>query len=181
VHPYQPSSQGPRFRTGLGDMFKEDEDDSWFDWVCDNLICCTCSLLNIFICRLLRPLYYFSSYRPQLDIFVLSDTHLQPHAPIDFFSFVSERQICLDCYTDTTTTTCLVSCWNAFVIFWRFLLNIPASTSGNTSTWSKTQQLEIWSPGDLEKDLFLIYSPASASCGWPLIVLIGSSYLLSCF
>jgi hypothetical protein len=55
----------------------------------------------------------------------------------------------------------LIRIWRANVIFWRFLLNIPASKSQNTARRSKTQQLEVWTPGDLERELFLIYSPAS--------------------
>jgi hypothetical protein len=55
----------------------------------------------------------------------------------------------------------LVRLWRAFVIFWRFLLNIPATTAKNTPKMSRVQQLEIWYPGDFEKELFLIYSPAN--------------------
>lgn len=51
--------------------------------------------------------------------------------------------------------------WKAFVIFWRFLLNIPASTAKNTPKMSRVQQLEVWNPADFEKELFLMYSPAS--------------------
>lgn len=54
-----------------------------------------------------------------------------------------------------------VRLWRAFVIFWRFLLNIPATTAKNTPKMSRIQQLEIWYPGDFEKELFLFYSPAN--------------------
>ena len=55
----------------------------------------------------------------------------------------------------------LVRLWKAFVIFWRFLLNISATTAKNTPNMSRIQQLEIWYPADFEKELFLVYSPAN--------------------
>jgi len=55
----------------------------------------------------------------------------------------------------------LVRLCKAFVIFWRFLLNISATTAKNTPKMSRIQQLEIWHPANFEKELFLVYSPAN--------------------
>ncbi|KAH7871841.1 uncharacterized protein C8R40DRAFT_1120426 [Lentinula edodes] len=71
--------------------------------------------------------------------------------------------------------------WNALIAFWRFLLGLKPSTKLPSSTRKSTrvQQLQIWTPGDLEMMLFNIYSPVHAllwmatnSSNWIIMLLI---------
>ncbi|KAH6918577.1 hypothetical protein BKA70DRAFT_20519 [Coprinopsis sp. MPI-PUGE-AT-0042] len=55
--------------------------------------------------------------------------------------------------------------WWAFISSWRFLLNIPpppASAGTNGNPKARVQELDIWFPGELELQLFSIYSPVHA-------------------
>jgi hypothetical protein len=54
--------------------------------------------------------------------------------------------------------------WRLFVMTWRFLLNLspPQTLVSPNSNSSKVQELEVWTPGDLELQLFSLYSPVHA-------------------
>jgi hypothetical protein len=55
--------------------------------------------------------------------------------------------------------------WQAFKYSWRFLFNVTvpqASTNSNAFSPSKIQELDVWTPGDLELQLFSLYSPVHA-------------------
>ncbi|KAJ3503667.1 hypothetical protein NMY22_g18169 [Coprinellus aureogranulatus] len=56
--------------------------------------------------------------------------------------------------------------WQAFAYSWRFLFNIspPQSSPSSTNPFSpsKIQELDVWTPGDLELQLFSLYSPVHA-------------------
>lgn len=56
--------------------------------------------------------------------------------------------------------------WQAFAYSWRFLFNITPSqastSSSNSFSPSKIQELDVWTPGDLELQLFSLYSPVHA-------------------
>lgn len=70
--------------------------------------------------------------------------------------------------------------WWAFISSWRFLLNIPpppASAGTNGNPKARVQELDVWFPGELELQLFSIYSPvhallwlATASSNWIIMV-----------
>lgn len=80
--------------------------------------------------------------------------------------------------------TVLGHLWHGFVISVRFLLNLSPPKdrqkilSGSTDS-ERIQQLEVWSPGPLESNLFAIYSPVHAllwtawtSANWMLLFCI---------
>lgn len=54
--------------------------------------------------------------------------------------------------------------WYYFSYFWRFLLGIqpPTRVTLPKEKTSRVQELEMWEPGEMELELFSIYSPAHA-------------------
>lgn len=54
--------------------------------------------------------------------------------------------------------------WRAFMVSIRFLLNMspPKDRQTSASRGERVQQLEVWTPADLELALFPIYSPVHA-------------------
>ena len=75
----------------------------------------------------------------------------------------------------------LLISWNTFSSSWRFLLGMkPRSSSAPPQGKTKpVQQLEVWTPGELQLELFSLYSPlhpllwiATGSSNWMLMILI---------
>ena len=71
--------------------------------------------------------------------------------------------------------------WYALSLSWRFLLGMQLPHAGPAikETISKVQELEVWTPSEMETELFSIYSPAHAllwlaigSTNWLLSILI---------
>lgn len=61
----------------------------------------------------------------------------------------------------------LLFLWNCFISFWKFLLGISTATPSSSSPargapGDQIQQLEVWTPGELERVLFSTYSPVHA-------------------
>jgi len=57
--------------------------------------------------------------------------------------------------------------WKCFITFWKFLFGISTATPSSSSPargapTDQIQQLEVWTPGELERVLFSIYSPVHA-------------------
>jgi hypothetical protein len=153
----------PESGTGWEEMYMEADEQPWFDWVRPTALyvphswishrCATqtfpTQILLIGI-TVLNSIYLFSRTR-------IYDLNLQPANLVNspnakFVATVADPP---------PPPSLVVRLWKAFVIFWRFLLNIPATTAKNTPKMSRVQQLETWNPGDFEKELFLVYSPAS--------------------
>ncbi|KAF9789891.1 hypothetical protein BJ322DRAFT_1044751 [Thelephora terrestris] len=133
----------PESVTGWEEMYMEAEELSFFDWTFPAQIL----LIGIAV---FNSIYLFSRTRNY-------DLSLQPSNLVN-----SPNAKFVATVSDPPPPPSLpVRLWRAFVIFWRFLLNIPATTAKNTPKMARVQQLEIWYPGDFEKELFLIYSPAN--------------------
>ncbi|KAJ8078784.1 hypothetical protein PM082_013067 [Marasmius tenuissimus] len=70
--------------------------------------------------------------------------------------------------------------WQGFLSFWRFLLGMKQPKSNAIPRKaSRIQQLEVWSPGELELTLFTLYSPAhsllwigTSSSNWIVMLLL---------
>ena len=71
--------------------------------------------------------------------------------------------------------------WRAFVVSVRFLLNMtpPKDRQIIGNRTERVQQLEVWTPGELETALFSIYSPvhsllwmALTSANWMMMIFI---------
>ena len=71
--------------------------------------------------------------------------------------------------------------WYALSLSWRFLfgMQLPHAGPATKEVTSKVQELEVWTPSEMETELFSIYSPAHAllwlaigSTNWLLSILI---------
>lgn len=71
--------------------------------------------------------------------------------------------------------------WYALSFSWRFLfgMQLPHAGPATKEATSKVQELEVWTPSEMETELFSIYSPAHAllwlaigSTNWLLSILI---------
>lgn len=70
--------------------------------------------------------------------------------------------------------------WRGFSASWRFLLGMkPPSYPAPSARTTRVQQLEMWTPNELEVTLFNVYSPvhallwmATGSSNWMLMMLI---------
>jgi hypothetical protein len=73
------------------------------------------------------------------------------------------------------------SLWFGFSASWRFLLGMqpPVYNTAPPAKTARVQQLEVWTPGDLELMLFNVYSPvhvflwmATGSSNWMMMVFV---------
>jgi hypothetical protein len=74
--------------------------------------------------------------------------------------------------------------WHLFSVCWRWLLNFDPPKARHTRSCDdgpvrRVQQLEVWTPGELEATLFCIYSPAhvllwmaTGSSNWIIMLFI---------
>ncbi|KAH9974870.1 hypothetical protein BJV77DRAFT_936023, partial [Russula vinacea] len=134
----------PDSDVGWEDMYREDNNVAWFNWVRSSL---TCLLI---VTTSLNALFLFT-HTKLFHLFLQPDpvASLHPH-------FVSEP----------TSPPALVSrlrahAWGVFLAFWRFLLGITPSSSPGSSAYGGThvQELEVWTPGEGEFMFFFVYSP----------------------
>ena len=61
--------------------------------------------------------------------------------------------------------SCLAALWRGLVVSTRFLLNLSPPKAKPPKPWEedeRVQQLEVWTPGELELALFGLYSPVHA-------------------
>jgi len=155
----------PESATGWEEMYMEAEEQPWFDWVCPVMLQSPSldipddyqSPIQTFPAQILlisvavfNSIYLFSRTRTY-------DLNLQPSNLVNS----PNAKFIATVTNPPPPPSLLVRLWKAFVIFWRFLLNIPASTAKNTPKMSRVQQLEVWNPSDFEKELFLMYSPGN--------------------
>ncbi|KAJ4487945.1 hypothetical protein J3R30DRAFT_3432367 [Lentinula aciculospora] len=134
------------------EMLRETEGRSWFDWTMP-------MTLFLLAASLTNAVYTFTRirlYRLHRRIEPVSS----PNA-----KFVDSDDVDFDNLDPPSLAVRFrAGAWNAFIAFWRFLLGLKPSTKLPSSTRKSTrvQQLEIWTPGDLEMMLFNIYSPVHA-------------------
>ncbi|TFK42573.1 hypothetical protein BDQ12DRAFT_732214 [Crucibulum laeve] len=153
---------------GWEDMYREGEGDSWFDWT----VPVTFLLIGASI---LNAVYLFSRIR-------LYHLHRQrelvasPHA-----KFVDAELDFEPLKPPSLGAQLRSGAWYAFSASWRFLLgmNPPKRAASRPTKTAQVQQLQMWAPGDLEIELFSIFSPAHAllwtatgSSNWILMFLI---------
>ncbi|KAK0210762.1 hypothetical protein DFS33DRAFT_1295335 [Desarmillaria ectypa] len=158
--------QVPDSDLGWEDMYREDEGVSWFDWTVPlTLLLIAGSLAN--------SIFLFTRIR-------LYHLHQQP----DPVSSPNAKYVSAELDFEPLEPPSLLSrfrsgAWAAFLAFWRFLLGIEPSKSTPSKRMSRVQQIDMWSPGDLETLVFCIYSPAHAllwcatgSSNWMIMLLI---------
>ncbi|KAI0082798.1 hypothetical protein K474DRAFT_1654972 [Panus rudis PR-1116 ss-1] len=159
----------PESDTGWEDMYREDENESWFDWTVPvSFLLVAASILNTMSLFTRTKNYQLNLARDPVS---------SPHA-----KFVPR--------TDTTTPppsppplyiSALKYFWRAFLISIRFLFNMSQKKSGEVNYGSRVervQQLEVWNPGELEMHFFAVYSPVHALL-W--MATNGSNWMLMMF
>ncbi|KAJ3761460.1 hypothetical protein EV360DRAFT_93003 [Lentinula raphanica] len=151
------------------EMLRESEGRSWFDWTMPM----TLFLIGTSIANAVYAFTRIKIYRLHRRVEPVSS----PNA-----KFVDSDDLDFDSLEPPSLAVRFrAGLWNAFIAFWRFLLGLRPSTKVPSSARKSTrvQQLEIWTPGDLELMLFNIYSPVHAllwmatnSSNWIIMLLI---------
>lgn len=153
---------------GWEDMYREGEGDFWFDWtILVSTMLIAASVLNTFYLFTRTKLYRLHRQPEPVSSpnarFVSAQLDFEPLEPPSLVSHLrSGVRYALACS-------------------WRFLLGmqLPASPRDIPGRTSRLQQLEVWTPGELETTLFTVYSPAHAflwmateSSNWVLTLII---------
>ncbi|KAJ7046791.1 hypothetical protein C8F04DRAFT_1061771 [Mycena alexandri] len=153
---------------GWEDMYREGEGHSWFDWTVPmSIFLLTTAVLN--------AIYLFSRIK-------LYRLHMRPD-PVSSpnAKFVAAQLDFQPLEPPPLTARIRKSLWYGFSISWRFLLGMrpPATPTVPAAKTARVQQLEVWTPGELELTLFNVYSPmhvflwmATGSSNWMLMLLI---------
>ncbi|KAI0636759.1 hypothetical protein C8Q77DRAFT_523030 [Trametes polyzona] len=167
---------------GWEDMYREGEGESWFDWTVPmTFILVSASIVNaLFLFTRTRVYYLNLASEP------VSSPHAsfvkRPRTPhrtssddlVPRRSFLSSLAALLGSF--------LSALWRGFCLSLRFLLNLSPPKTRAPQPWEedqRVQQLEVWTPGELELALFGTYSPVHAllwmaltSANWMMMFLI---------
>lgn len=153
---------------GWEDMYREGEGYSWFDWTVPVIFLCIFGSAMNAVYLFTRTKIYHLRLR--------SDLVSSPHATFVAGQVSRESEVQL-----SLGRRLLLLAWNTFSSSWRFLLGMkPRSSSAPPQGKTKpVQQLEVWTPGELQLELFSLYSPlhpllwiATGSSNWMLMLLI---------
>ncbi|KAF9454499.1 hypothetical protein P691DRAFT_806680 [Macrolepiota fuliginosa MF-IS2] len=153
---------------GWEDMYREGEGTSWFDWTVP------VTLLLIFG-SVFNTAYLFSRTRIY-----------QFHKRIDPLSSPNAKTIAAELDVEPLKPPSLgaqlrAGAWYAFSYSWRWLLGMkpPQMYKPVPPKMTKVQQLLVWNPGELELELFSLYSPihallwlATSSSNWILMFFV---------
>ncbi|EPQ58114.1 hypothetical protein GLOTRDRAFT_72177 [Gloeophyllum trabeum ATCC 11539] len=151
---------------GWEDMYREGEDEPWFDWTIPTSLLLIAAAMG-------NAMYLFTRVRIY-RLYNQPDPVSSPHAkfvPMDLDFSPLEPPSAISRIRSAS--------WKAFVAFWRFLLNMSPRGSSTSKEPDKVQQLEVWAPGEFELRLFCIYSPvapflwmATNTSNWMLMIFI---------
>ncbi|KAI0320094.1 hypothetical protein OF83DRAFT_1259018 [Amylostereum chailletii] len=136
----------PDSNTGWEDMYHEDNNASWLDWtVLLTFLLLSATSVNTLFLFTHTKIYHLHSQ---------PDPVASPHA----------RFVAKPADPPTLGTRVRAYMWRAFVGFWRFLFGLTSSSTSGASADSsrRIQELEVWTPGEMELMLFCVYSPMHA-------------------
>ncbi|KAI6150759.1 hypothetical protein BKA82DRAFT_122247 [Pisolithus tinctorius] len=169
---------------GWEDLYWERSQQSWFDWTipttCLLLIASTLNVMHLFTETRTYRLHMRSRVDPVSSPHTTFVSSPQQEPPVTEEEAVP-RSTFMQRILGLIGSAMLIL-WRAFVYLVRFLLGI-SSTSPSTSSpprgapAEQIQQLEVWTPGELERTLFAVYSPAHALL-W--ICTDGTNWVLMC-
>ncbi|KAJ7774835.1 hypothetical protein B0H16DRAFT_1508632 [Mycena metata] len=153
---------------GWEDMYREGEGHSWFDWTVPMTIV-------LFTVAVLNAVYLFSRIK-------LYRLHMRPD-PVSSpnAKFVAAQLDFQPLEPPPLSSRIRKSLWYGFSASWRFLLGMrpPTLPTVPAAKTARVQQLEVWTPGELELTLFNVYSPvhvflwmATGSSNWMLMLFI---------
>ncbi|KAK7467146.1 hypothetical protein VKT23_004205 [Stygiomarasmius scandens] len=146
------------------DMLRESEGASWFDWTGP-------MTFLLFLASFANAIYAFT----RIKLYRFHRRHEPVSSPNSRFVAAD-----LDLEPPSLLSRLGSGAWWSFLAFWRFLLGMkpPAPKIPSRST-PRVQQLEMWTPGELEMTLFGIYSPvhsmlwmATTSSNWIIMFII---------
>ncbi|KAF4614771.1 hypothetical protein D9613_003065 [Agrocybe pediades] len=150
------------------DSITERRRRAWFDWTTPiTLLLILASLFNTYKLATTTKTYKFH-YRPE--------PLASPHA-----KFVATNIDLEPLPRPSLGQRVRTSTWYYFSYFWRFLLGMqpPTRATPLREKTTRVQELDMWVPGELELELFSIYSPAHSllwialpSSNWIYTVLI---------
>ncbi|KAL0581735.1 hypothetical protein V5O48_000317 [Marasmius crinis-equi] len=151
------------------EMLRESEGRPWFDWTAPmTILLLAASIMNAIYAFTRIKLYRLHQKADPVSSpnakFVSADLDFEPLEPPPLMARLRS------------------GLWHGFLSFWRFLLGMKTPQSNTVPRKSsRVQQLEVWTPGELELTLFTIYSPAhsllwigTGSSNWiVMLVLMG--------
>ncbi|KAH9997268.1 hypothetical protein BJV77DRAFT_1065334 [Russula vinacea] len=134
----------PDSDVGWEDMYREDNNVAWFDWVHG------AHDMSLDVAASLNALFLFT-HTKLYHLFLQPDPVASPHA----------RFVSVPTDPPALMSRLRTHAWGVFLAFWRFLLGITPSSSPGSSAYGGTrvQELEVWTPGEGELMLFCVYSP----------------------
>ncbi|TFK29946.1 hypothetical protein FA15DRAFT_630701 [Coprinopsis marcescibilis] len=151
-------------------IYIEDDSDSWWDWsTLLKFLAIVTAFANVAYLFTRTRKYHFHSRQDPIS---------SPNA-----KFVSKDWDQVKTPPRALWKRILSFTWWGFVSFWRFLLNMqpPLPTMKNASPATRVQELEVWSPGELNLRIFSLWSPvhaflwlATTSTNWiPMLISMG--------
>ncbi|KAI0372873.1 hypothetical protein BV20DRAFT_990222 [Pilatotrama ljubarskyi] len=168
---------------GWEDMYREGEGESWFDWTVPmTFILVSASIINALFLFTRTKIYYLN---------LASEPVSSPHA-----SFIKRprtphrtssdelvpRRRSIPSMLAALLGAFFAALWRGLCVSVRFLLNLSPPKTRPPQPWEedeRVQQLEVWTPGELEMALFGTYSPVHAllwtaltSANWMMMFLI---------
>lgn len=164
------------------DSLSRSQSDTWFDWVgsrytlfpSTNLVLQTTPITILLMSFSVLNTYNLSTRTKNYQL-------LRRHDPISSPNAKCVTKMDLECLERPSWGKRIRSnLWYALSFSWRFLLGMQLPRAGTTKEpTSKVQELIVWTPSEMEMELFSIYSPAHAllwlaigSTNWLLSILI---------
>jgi Protein of unknown function (DUF2418) len=164
------------------DSLSRGQSDTWFDWVgslyvvfmSTDLVLQTTPITILLMSFSVLNTYNLSTRTKHYQFLRRQDPISSPNA-----KFVVTKMDLERLERPSWGKHIRLNLWYALSLSWRFLLGMQLPHAGPViKETSKVQELEVWTPSELETELFSIYSPAHAL----LWLAIGSTnWLLSIF
>ncbi|KAI0332134.1 hypothetical protein GY45DRAFT_1433428 [Cubamyces sp. BRFM 1775] len=168
---------------GWEDMYREGEGESWFDWTVPmTFILISASIVNTLVLFTRTRIYYLNLASEPVSSPHASFTKRPrtPHRTSSDESVPSRRSV--PAAASALLAALLSALWRGLSVSVRFLLNLSPPKTRAPQPWEedqRVQQLEVWTPGELEMALFGTYSPvhallwmATTSANWMMMFLI---------
>ncbi|KAI0780717.1 hypothetical protein BD413DRAFT_499532 [Trametes elegans] len=169
---------------GWEDMYREGEGEAWFDWTVPmSFVLVSCAILNSLFLFTRTRIYYLN---------LASEPVSSPHAAFvkrprtphrassDDAALAPRRSVPAALWA--LLAAVLSALWRGLRVSVRFLLNLSPPKARAPQPWeedARVQQLEVWTPGELELALFGTYSPvhallwmATTSANWMMMFLV---------
>ncbi|KAG2134443.1 uncharacterized protein EDB93DRAFT_1254558 [Suillus bovinus] len=154
---------------GWEDLYWERSQQSWFDWTVPMtgvlLVASTLNAMHLFTQSKTYRLHRRTKADPVSSphtTFVTSPARARPLSSDEPSEMASFQTRIL-----RVIKVVIIFLWTCFISFWKFLLGISTPTPSSSSPArgapaDQIQQLEVWTPGELERILLSVYSPVHA-------------------